>query len=32
MILVIFCAGGFGKEVYDIALRINEKHKTYDKI
>lgn len=32
MILVIYCAGGFGKEVYDIAHRINQKNKTWGKI
>lgn len=32
MILVIYCAGGFGKEVYDIALRVNQKKKTWGKI
>mgnify|MGYP001341135244 CR=1 FL=1 len=32
MILVIYCAGGFGKEIYDIALRINQKKKTWGKI
>ena len=30
--LCIYCAGGFGKEVFDIALRINEKESRWDEI
>jgi len=32
MKLGIYCAGGFGKEVYDIALRINKKTSCWDEI
>ena len=32
MKLCIYGAGGFGKEVYDIASRINNKHQLWDEI
>ena len=32
MKLCIYCAGGYGKEVYDIALRINVKESRWDEI
>lgn len=32
LILGIYCAGHLGKELYDIALRINEKENKWDKI
>ena len=32
MKLCIYCAGGYGKEVYDIALRINAKESRWDEI
>jgi len=32
MKLCIYCAGGFGKEVYDIALRVNEAEARWDEI
>lgn len=32
MKLCIYCAGGFGKEVFDIALRINIKESRWDEI
>jgi sugar O-acyltransferase (sialic acid O-acetyltransferase NeuD family) len=32
MNLGIYCAGGFGKEIYDVALRDNEKNRKWDNI
>lgn len=32
MVLAIFCAGNFGKEIYDTALRINSKSNSWEKI
>jgi sugar O-acyltransferase (sialic acid O-acetyltransferase NeuD family) len=32
MRLFIYCAGGFGKEVFDMAKRINSSHCTWDEI
>ena len=32
MNLCIYCAGGLGKEVFDIATRINKIHSIWDEI
>jgi sugar O-acyltransferase (sialic acid O-acetyltransferase NeuD family) len=32
MKLCIYCAGGFGKEVFDVAMRINDKESRWDEV